>query len=964
MDASLRLECLDDTRQDTLEFVANWLMAPSDDQNILWLYGVAGCGKSTISTTIARYFRDLGRLGAFLFFNRNNASDEPNTVIRTLSYQLASFDPVINAAVCAQIERNPTIIDAPLHDQFVELLQEPLKSHPGLNNQGPIVIIFDALDECASPESRRDLLRILSRELAKLPLVFRFFITSRMEIDIATAFMDRHNIMVRELDTYTEANTSDIALYLHHSFATIRQMFALETYWPGEERILALTKHSAGLFVFAYTAIKFIGEGPDPNNQLDIILQQYPGSPESTLDALYAAVLNQMPWEEEEFTFHFRTVMGAVVVGKEPLSDTTLDRILGMDIETTTPSARILSHMGSLLSWNPGQGVRLLHPSFADYLTDHDRCGNQPWFIEKSIACQRLAVGCIRTMKTELKFNICQLDTSFVANDEGLGLDDRIGYLISPHLKYACCFWADHLQTTNSVPEIAAVVEDFLFTQFLYWLEVMSLIKEVVHASQALQITARWASLANNNEVVAFATDAHIFVSTFSVAISRSTPHIYMSALPFSPTESIVAKRFLPLFPRAPSIEVGRAVRWPAFSLVIEGHKATIFSVAFSPDGKRIVTGSSDRTAQVWDSETGTKVAAPFTGHKDVVFSVAYGPDNTRIVSGSADKTILVWDGMTSEKVSGPFIGHEEWVLSVNFSPDMKRIVSTSADQTVRVWDISTGTCLLEPFREHTAWVFSAAFSPDGTRIVSGSRDKTIRVWDSETGICKLGPLIGHTEKILSVAISPDGTRIVSGSQDNTVRVWDIQTGEQVAEPLKGHMGWVLSVTFSPDARWIISGSRDETIRIWDAEIGQAISEPLVGHMDAVWSVSFSPDGKRIASGSKDCTARVWDASKIHGAFYRSFYQFVSTFCAKIPKTHLQMQNPSVIVTIQTSWKAGCWGNSRSCYSGCLISIANNRETAASRLLNWVCDTLYRAHLGQSVIRNASNSLTNNLFRE
>jgi NACHT domain len=498
MDPSLRLGCLNGTRQDTLEFVSNWLMAPSDDQNILWLHGVPGCGKSTISTTIAQYFRDLGRLGAFLFFNRNNVSDETNTVIRTLSYQLASFDPVINAAVCAQIERNPTIVDAPLHDQFVQLLQEPLHSHPGLNGQGPVVIIFDALDECGDPESREKILTILSLEFAKLPPVFRFFITSRAEIDIATAFMNQHNIMVSEIDVTQD--TSDISLYLHHSLATIRQMFALEIDWPGEERILALTGRSEGLFVFASTAIKFIEGGPDPNNQLDIILQWDPSnpessSPESKLDTLYATVLSQMPWKGVEFTLHFQSVMGAIVVGMEPLSDTSLDRIIGMDIETTTPSAHVLSYMGSLLSWKPGQGVRLLHSSFADYLTDPDRCGNRPWFIGRSMACQRLAVGCIRIMKTELKFNIGQLDTSFLANDEVLDLDVRIGNLISPQLKYACCFWADHLQTTISVPEIAAAVEDFLSGQFLYWLEVMSLVKKVAHASQALQITARWAGL-------------------------------------------------------------------------------------------------------------------------------------------------------------------------------------------------------------------------------------------------------------------------------------------------------------------------------------------------------------------------------------------------------------------------------------------------------------------------------------
>src|ERR1700735_2669814 len=141
MDASAREECLPGTREDILKFITGWLTAPSDDQNILWLYGLAGSGKSTISTTIAEYFRELGRLGAFLFFDRGNpTSSEPSAVIRTLSYKLAYFDPAIKTAISEQIERSFGITEAATHAQFVKLLKEQLASLSGLDHPGPIII--------------------------------------------------------------------------------------------------------------------------------------------------------------------------------------------------------------------------------------------------------------------------------------------------------------------------------------------------------------------------------------------------------------------------------------------------------------------------------------------------------------------------------------------------------------------------------------------------------------------------------------------------------------------------------------------------------------------------------------------------------------------------------------------------------------------------------------------------------
>ncbi|KAJ7854402.1 WD40-repeat-containing domain protein [Mycena olivaceomarginata] len=198
---------------------------------------------------------------------------------------------------------------------------------------------------------------------------------------------------------------------------------------------------------------------------------------------------------------------------------------------------------------------------------------------------------------------------------------------------------------------------------------------------------------------------------------------------------------------------------------VLEKHTQVVASVALSPDGKRIVSGSYDETVRVWDSESGEVIAGPFNGHTDSVTSVAFSPDGKRIVSGSEDKTVRVWDSESGEVVAGPFNGHTDWLTSVALSPDGKRIVSGSRNKTVRMWDLESGEVVAGPFNGHTNSVRSVAFSPDGRRIVSGSHDKTVRMWDSESGEVVAGPFNGHTDHVASVAFSPDGKQIVSAAR-------------------------------------------------------------------------------------------------------------------------------------------------------------------------------------------------------
>jgi hypothetical protein len=494
MDASARPQCLLGTRQEVLSFITGWLTTPSEGQNVLWLHGLAGSGKSTISTTVAEYFRDLGRLGAFIFFDRNNPTNsDPNAVIRTLAHWLASFDCHIRSAICAAIESDNNIASAPIQRQFTKLLLDPLESIATLPMQGPVIIIIDALDECGDPTSRRSLLRLLADELGKLPATFRFLITSREELDLKTSLAIQPNIIKEELSITMDSNTNDVSMFLHSEMGTIRNHHNLAQDWPGEAKIHDLVKCSAGLFIWASLAVNLIREAYDPKGQLEVLLHAgSDGSAEDVLDALYATALCAAgKWNNDAFITDFRSILGVVLAGKILLSDGIIDHILKPDKHI--PSNVMLSRLQCLLIWKPGHPVQILHASFADYLTNPSRSGNEPWFIDIHVAHDTTVLGCLRLMNTGLHFNICGLETSYLPNEDVPGLSQQIEKAIPPQLSYACQFWADHLHGTLGGNDILkSDLQHFIYNNLLYWFEAMSLLDHVPLASPALLKAARW----------------------------------------------------------------------------------------------------------------------------------------------------------------------------------------------------------------------------------------------------------------------------------------------------------------------------------------------------------------------------------------------------------------------------------------------------------------------------------------
>jgi len=293
---------------------------------------------------------------------------------------------------------------------------------------------------------------------------------------------------------------------------------------------------------------------------------------------------------------------------------------------------------------------------------------------------------------------------------------------------------------------------------------------------------------------------------------------------------------------------------------VLEGHTDFVNDAAFSPDGRQIVTASSDRTARLWDVQTGAPIRV-LRGHTGSLVQAAFSPDGSRIVTASGlgrrsavhDQTARVWDARTGEMLHR--LLHDDAVSSAAFSPDGRQIVTASSDTTARVWDVQTGAQTLR--LDHAGRVTHAQFHPDGRQIVTIGDDEVMRVWDAASGTQTQA--LPHTSDVHSMAISPDGAWIVTGDSDGMIQRWDTERGQRTRQ-MRAHARGVEDIAVSPDGALLATASDDQTFRLWATQDAEEL-RTLRGHRGPVYQAAFSPDGQAIVTASADATARVWDAA-------------------------------------------------------------------------------------------------------
>jgi WD40 repeat protein len=293
-------------------------------------------------------------------------------------------------------------------------------------------------------------------------------------------------------------------------------------------------------------------------------------------------------------------------------------------------------------------------------------------------------------------------------------------------------------------------------------------------------------------------------------------------------------------------------------------HTGSIRSVAWSPDGGHIASGSDDKTVQVWDAANGGH-SFTFSGLASTVLAVAWSPNGRHIVSGgNSDGTLQVWDTTIGRNVY-TFSKHSDYaVTAVAWSPDGSRIASAnfgSQNGSVQVWDAANSGHNFS-FFSPLGGVLAVAWSPDGRRIGSADIIGTMQVLDASTGRNVFTFGLHGDDTVKAAAWSPDGKHVALGRDNKTVEVWDASSGGLVYT-YRGHsntsLGFITAVAWSPDGRRIASGSADKAVQVWDAVNGGHVYI-YRGHTDAVTTVAWSPDSARIASGSDDRTVQVWDA--------------------------------------------------------------------------------------------------------
>ena len=317
MDGFKRTPCLQNTRRNIINDIVQWI---ADDSNkakkVLWVYGLAGTGKSTLSTTIAQIMLSIHRLGAFFFFNRDIPQRNSGTLIRTLAYQLAMFDARFGAAISRLVTDNGNIAIMPLEFQFENLLLNTLTSVEW--SGGPIVLIIDALDECGREADRRDLMQALSKGFSNLPSFIRIMVVSRQESDIQHALGSHSHVRQCHLDTNSVINKEDISEYVRHRLERIRiRNGRLGDHWPGEDKISSLANRADGLFLWASTACLYI-ESYTPDRRLSQLVHKQQGGhssgPFAHLDSLYETGLQSADlWHDAFFRSDCCNILGTIL---------------------------------------------------------------------------------------------------------------------------------------------------------------------------------------------------------------------------------------------------------------------------------------------------------------------------------------------------------------------------------------------------------------------------------------------------------------------------------------------------------------------------------------------------------------------------------------------------------------------------------------------------------------------------
>ena len=487
-------QCTVDTRVELLKQLGDW--AAKHQRSIFWLSGMAGTGKSTIARTLAGRLNERNSLGGSFFFSRaSGSSKNAANFVGTLAYALAKKSPQFMDRICEAISGNGDVLRQGLRNQWEELIIGPL-SKVKLVPRPTMTFIIDALDECGSDDEIRLILQLLVEVKSMSSIDLGVFVTSRPAIAVRLGFdkipeIVHQNLDLRDVPRQTVEH--DIAVFLRRELGRISQEHKIPN-WPSRDNIQSLVQRANGLFIYAATICGFVDDKDwNPQERLSEILRGGSAEAEGTvqLDEMYSEVLRcaltkgRREGEAIKLCDRFKQVVGSIITLSDTLSSSALAKLLDIPIKNVELALGTLHSVLNIPkdSENP---IRLLHPSFHDFVSDEARCEDRRFFVEKTSIHGKLLINCLEVMSAALKRNVCNLQTPGSSPRDVQR--EKLFRLLPQHVQYACQYWVEHLACASSEQWIhlglrdGGIIHEFFQRYYLYWLEAMSLLGKMSDA--------------------------------------------------------------------------------------------------------------------------------------------------------------------------------------------------------------------------------------------------------------------------------------------------------------------------------------------------------------------------------------------------------------------------------------------------------------------------------------------------
>ncbi|KAJ5593561.1 hypothetical protein N7537_010465 [Penicillium hordei] len=787
---------------------------------LLWIRGDPGKGKTMllcgIIDELTRSIGDTVNISFFFCQATDVRINNATAVLRGLIYSLVKKQPSLLSHVKSQYDHAGKVLfeDINAFNALSRIFTDILKD-PTLPTT---YLIIDALDECTT--GLASLLDLITQVSSACPQI-KWIVSSRNWPDIEER-LDTTQTATISLELNEESVSEAVSKFIQHK---VHYLAKVKKYSDETRDTIGhhLSSNSQGTFLW----VALVCQELDRISRRHALkkLEAFPPG----LNALYGRMIDQVRNSEDAESC--KRILAVMSIVYRPIAFDELASLVELPDDLSGDSealSEIIAICGSFLTVREDT-IIFVHQSAKEFLLRETQTGVFPGGIEAEH--QTIFSRSLKAMFKTLQRDIFQIKFP------GLPIEKVIPPSPSTlaAAQYACVYWVDHLHNSrghekkNLDIDERGCVSDFLQKKYLHWLEALSILGSISQGIAAmLKLEGLLQGKGESATLLHRVQDASRFIRYHRLAIERCPLQVYSSPLIFSPMSSLTRRCYQGERPDWVLNEPLVDNDWSPCLQTLEGHSGPVRSIAWSQDGSRLASASSDITVRIWDPATGQCVST-LEGHRYSVNSIAWSQDGSRLASASDDNTVRIWDPATGQCVS-TLEGHRSSVNSIAWSQDRRRLASGSSDNTVRIWDPATSQ-----WAASLSWcgssVNSIAWSQDGSRLASGSSDNIVRIWDSATGQCVL-ILEGHRYSVNSIAWSQDGRRLASGSSDTTVRIWDPAIG--LCATLEGHSDWVKSISWSRDGTRLASASRDRTVRIWVPATRQCVLTLYISSPDFV----------------------------------------------------------------------------------------------------------------------------------